>query len=81
MVDYAADEFELIAVLKRPTRLLPHGTVVHTNLDSNSFKEDMVHQVDGRCSCSGDNERAIERDKDVSESQIPAVGSPKGSTK
>ena len=33
VVDNAADEFELIAVSKRPTRLLPHGTVVRTNLD------------------------------------------------
>ena len=32
VVDIAADELELIAVLKRPTRLLPHGTVVRTNL-------------------------------------------------
>ena len=38
-------------------------------------------QVDGQCPCSGDNERAIKRDKDVSEGQIPAVGPPKGSTK
>ena len=29
----AADELELIAVSKRPTRLLPHGTVVCTNLE------------------------------------------------
>ena len=33
VVDNAADELKLIAVLKRPTRLLPHGTVVHTNLE------------------------------------------------
>ena len=33
VIDNAADELELIAVLKRPTRLLPHGTVVHTNLE------------------------------------------------
>ena len=33
VVDNAADELELIAVLKRPTRLLPHGTVVRTNLE------------------------------------------------
>ena len=33
VVDNAADELELIAVLKRPTRLLPHGTVVCTNLE------------------------------------------------
>ena len=32
VVDNAADELELIAVSKRPTRLLPHGTVVRTNL-------------------------------------------------
>ena len=33
VVDNAADEPELIAVSKRPTRLLPHGTVVRTNLE------------------------------------------------
>ena len=32
VVDNAADELELIAVSKRPTRLLPHGTVVRSNL-------------------------------------------------
>ena len=80
MVDNAADELELIAVSKRPTRLMPYqsGAIC---AGSDAFEEDMVRQVDGRCSCSGDNERAIKRDKDVSESQIPAVGPPKGSTK
>ena len=33
VVDNAANELELIAVSKRPTRLLPHGTVVRTNLE------------------------------------------------
>ena len=33
VVDKAADERELIAVSKRPTRLLPHATVVRTNLE------------------------------------------------
>ena len=33
VVDNAADELELIAVSKHPTRLLPHGTVVRTNLE------------------------------------------------
>ena len=33
VVDNAADELELIAVSKQPTRLLPHGTVVRTNLE------------------------------------------------
>ena len=33
VVENAADELELIAVSKRPTRLLPHGTVVRTNLE------------------------------------------------
>ena len=37
-MDNAADELELIAVSKRPTRLLPHGTVVRTNLEP-SVKE------------------------------------------
>ena len=86
VVDNAADELELIAVSKRPTRLLPHGTVVRTNLEpsvqeATPLKKDMVCQVDGRCSCSGNNEWANERGKDVFESQVQAVGSPKGSTK
>ena len=33
VVDNAADEFELIAVWRRPIRLLRHGTVVRTNLE------------------------------------------------
>ena len=33
VVDNAADELELVAVWKRPTRLLPHATVVRTNLE------------------------------------------------
>ena len=33
VVDNSADELELIAVSKRPTRLLPHGTLVRTNLE------------------------------------------------
>ena len=33
VVDKAAKELELIAVSKRPARLLPHGTVVRTNLE------------------------------------------------
>ena len=33
VVDNAVDELELIAVSKRPTRLLTHGTVVRTNLE------------------------------------------------
>ena len=32
VIDKAADELELIAVSKRPSRLLPHATVVRTNL-------------------------------------------------
>ena len=33
VVAHAADELELIAVSKRPTKLLPHATFVHTNLE------------------------------------------------
>ena len=33
VVDNAADGLELIAVSKRPTKLLPHATVVRTNLE------------------------------------------------
>ena len=86
MVDNAADELKLIAVLKRPTTIAAtwYGRPYQSGAiwaGSDAFEEDMVRQVDGRCPCSGDNERAIKRDKDVSESQIPAVGSPKRSTK
>ena len=31
-MENAADELELIAMSKRPTRLIPHATVVRTNL-------------------------------------------------
>ena len=31
--DHAADELDLIAVSKSPTRLLPHAAVVRTNLE------------------------------------------------
>ena len=74
VVDNDADEHELIAV----SNPYQYGAIC---VGSNTFEEDMLCQVDGRCSCSGDNERAIKRGKDVSESQIPAVGSTKGSTK
>ena len=33
VVDNAADELKLLALSKRPTRILPHGTVVRTNLE------------------------------------------------
>ena len=33
VVDNAADDLELVAMSKRPIRLLPHGTVVRTNLE------------------------------------------------
>ena len=45
VVDNAADELELIAVSKRPSRLLPHGTAICAR--SNTFEEDMVCQIDG----------------------------------
>ena len=34
VMDNAADELKLIAISKRPTTLLPHGTVVGTNLET-----------------------------------------------
>ena len=86
VVDNAAYELELIAVSKRPTRLpvtwygRPYQSGNHL-CRSDAFEKDMVCQVDGRCSCSGDNEWANERSEDVFESQVQAVGSPKGSTK
>ena len=86
VVDNAADELELIAVSKRPTRLLPYGTVVRTNLEpsvqeATPLKKIWCVKLMGRCSCSRDNEWANERGEDVFESQVQAVGSPEGSTK
>ena len=86
MVDNAADELELIAVFKTPNQIAatwygrPYqsGTICAR---SDAFEKDMVCQVDGRCSCSGDNEWANERGEDVFESQVQAVRSPEGSTK
>ena len=85
MVGNAADELELIAVSKRPIRLLPHGTVVRTNLEPSVQEATPLKKI--WCVKLMDDahapeiERTIKRDKEVSESQIPAVGSPKGSTK
>ena len=44
VVDNAADELDLIAVSKRSTRLLPHATVVRTNLRARRdiFEKDIV---------------------------------------
>ena len=39
VVDNAADELDSIAVSKRPTRKLPHGTVVRTNLEPSVQKQ------------------------------------------
>ena len=39
VVDNAADELELLAVAKHPTRLLPHATVVRTNLEPSVQEE------------------------------------------
>ena len=43
--DNAADELELIAVSKRPTRLLPHGTVVRTNLEPSVQEETPLKKI------------------------------------
>ena len=87
VVDNAADELELIAVSKRPTRLLPHGTVVRTNLEpsvqeATSLKKIWcVKLMDDAHAPKIMSGWANELGKDVFESQVQAVGSPKGSTK
>ena len=48
-VDNATDNLELIALSKRPTRLLPHGTVVRTNLEP-SVQE--VKHLKKICTCN-----------------------------
>ena len=45
VVDNAADELELIAVSKRPTRLLPNGTVVRTNLEPSVQKATPMKKI------------------------------------
>ena len=45
VVDNAADELELIAVSKRPTRLLPHGTVVRTNLEPSVQEATLLKKI------------------------------------
>ena len=78
--DNAADELELIAVSKRPTRLLPHATVVRTNLEPSVHEATPLKKI--WCVKLMDDAPAPETtksDKDISESQIPTLGSPKGS--
>ena len=85
VVDNATDELELIAVSKRSTRIFPHGTVVRTILEPSVLEATTLKNI----SCvklmddahARDNKWTIKRSKDVSESQLPAVGSLKGSTK
>ena len=86
VVDNAADELKLIAVSKRPTRLLPHGTVVRTNLEPSVQEATPLKKI--WCVKLMDDAHAPEimrwaneRGEDVFESQVQAVGSPKGSTK
>ena len=86
VVDNAADELELIAVSKRPTRLLPHSTVVRTNLEpsvqeATPLKKIWCVRLMDDAHAPEKNEWANERGKDVFESQVHAVGSPKGSMK
>ena len=38
VVDNAADDLELIELMKRPTRLLSHATVVRTNLELSVYE-------------------------------------------
>ena len=45
VVDNAADELELIAVSKRPTRLLLNGTVVRTNLEPSVQKASLLKKI------------------------------------
>ena len=83
VVDNAADELELIAVSKRPTRLLPHGTVVRTNLEPSVQEATPLKKI--WCVKLMDDAHAPEimsgQMNLVFESQVQAVGSPKGSTK
>ena len=44
-VDNAADELELIAASKRPTRLLPHATVVRTNLEPSVQEATLLNKI------------------------------------
>ena len=45
VVDNVADELELIAVSKRPTKLLPHATVVRTNLEPSVQEATLLKKI------------------------------------
>ena len=44
-MDNAADELEVIAVSKRATRLVPHGTVFRTNLEPSVQKATPLKKI------------------------------------
>ena len=86
VVDNAADELELIAVSKRPTRLLPDGTVVRTNLEPSVQEATSLKKI--WCVKLMDDSHAPETMsgqlnviKTYLKNRYPAVGPPKGSTK
>ena len=86
VVDNAADELELIAASKRPTRLLPHATVVRTNLEpsvqeTTPLKKIWCVKLMDEAHVPEISRRTTKRDKDISESQVPTVGSLEGSAK
>ena len=45
VVENAEDELELIAVSKRSSNLLPHATVVHTNLEPSVQKATPLRKI------------------------------------
>ena len=82
----AADELELRAVSKRPTRLLPHGTVVRSNMEPSLREATPLKKI--WCVKMMDDAHAPEiisgqlnEVKTYLKAFIPVVGSPMGSTK
>ena len=49
LADNAANELEVIAVSKRSTRLLPHATVVRTNLEPSVQEATLLKKKDMVC--------------------------------
>ena len=86
VVDNAADVLELIAASKRPNRLLPHATVVRTNLEpsvqeATTLKKIWCVKLMDESHAPEISRRTTKSDKDISESQVPTVGSLESSAK
>ena len=69
LVDNATDELDLVAVSKRPTRLLPEAAVFRTNLEpveQNATPLKIIWCVKMMNDAHADNQRTAKCDEDIS---------------